>query len=128
MDGSWSAGRQPPNRRSAPSAATFTLAVMAWAVIGAVVAPAAGAADTAPYRAAVFTRGYDTAKVVTLSFDSDWPTANNTQSKANLARVLQVLAANRITAGFVLTGRFVEQNPAETAGRSFQRIERWEHR
>jgi peptidoglycan/xylan/chitin deacetylase (PgdA/CDA1 family) len=87
--------------------------MMAWFVIGAVVAPAAQAADTAPYRAAVFTHGYDTTKVVTLSFDSDWPTANDTQSRANVAHVLQVLSANGITAGFGLTGRYVEANAAD---------------
>ena len=77
------------------------------------LAPAARASDTAPYRAAVFARGYDRSKVVTLSFDSDWPTANDAQSKANLARVQQVLADNKITAGFGLTGRFVENNAAD---------------
>src|SRR5689334_12621895 len=76
-------------------------------------APPAMASDAPPYRATLFTRGYDTSKVVTLSFDSDWPTADNTVSKANLTRVLQVLADNQITAAFGLTGRFVQNNPAD---------------
>ena len=76
-------------------------------------APAAVASDSTPYRATVFTHGYDTSKVVTLSFDSDWPTADNAQSRANLTRVLQVLASNKITAAFGLTGRFVENNPVD---------------
>ncbi|HEX7743854.1 MAG TPA: polysaccharide deacetylase family protein [Micromonosporaceae bacterium] len=84
------------------------------AAVGAIVAPSAQAADSAPYRAAVFTRGYDTSKVVTLTFDSDWPTSNNTVTKANVTKVLEVLRVNGITAGFGLTGRFAEANPTET--------------
>jgi uncharacterized protein with LGFP repeats len=92
------------------------LAALVLTGIGVAVASPAMAADTTPYRAQVFTRGYDTAKVVTLSFDLDWRTgtpAENSVSKANLETVLRVFAANGITAGFGVTGRFAEQNPAE---------------
>jgi peptidoglycan/xylan/chitin deacetylase (PgdA/CDA1 family) len=76
------------------------------------------AADTTPTAAAVFTRGYDTTKVVSLTFDLDWRTgtaAENAVSKANLETVLRVFAANGITGGFGMTGRFAEQNPTEAA-------------
>jgi peptidoglycan/xylan/chitin deacetylase (PgdA/CDA1 family) len=76
-------------------------------VAGGVLAPMAGAADTAPYRATVLEHGYDTNKVVTLSFDADW-------SDAGVASVLNTLKANGITAAFSLTGRFVERYPAST--------------
>ena len=67
----------------------------------------AHAADAAPYRATVFTRGYDrAAKVVTLTFDGDW-------SNAGFASVLATLKANNITAGFALTGRFVSTYPTD---------------
>jgi peptidoglycan/xylan/chitin deacetylase (PgdA/CDA1 family) len=78
------------------------------AAFGTVIAPAARAADSAPYRATVFERGYDTGKVVTLTFDADW------WSAGNVATILQVLRDNQITAGFGLTGRFVEKYPNET--------------
>ncbi|MEV4479206.1 polysaccharide deacetylase family protein [Micromonospora coxensis] len=85
------------------------------AAVGVVVAPSrAVAADTAPYRAAVFTKGYDSTKLVTLTFDSDWPTSDDERTRANIAAVLDTLAANGITAGFGLTGRFVTQNPDAT--------------
>jgi uncharacterized protein with LGFP repeats len=74
---------------------------------GGVLAPTAGAADTAPARATVLEHGYDTAKVVTLSFDADW-------SDAGVASVLNTLEANGITAAFSLTGRFVERYPTAT--------------
>ncbi|SCG66995.1 polysaccharide deacetylase family protein [Micromonospora coxensis] len=85
------------------------------AAVGVVVTPSrAVAADTAPYRAAVFTKGYDSTKLVTLTFDSDWPTSDDERTRANIASVLDTLAANGITAGFGLTGRFVTQNPDAT--------------
>jgi peptidoglycan/xylan/chitin deacetylase (PgdA/CDA1 family) len=93
------------------------LAALVLTGIGVAVARPASAADTTPYRAQVFTRGYDTAKLVTLTFDLDWRTgtpAENAVSRANLETVLRVFAANSITAGFGVTGRFAEQNPAET--------------
>jgi len=96
--------------------AVVVLAVAALAVAGGLVANPAAAADSSPYRAQVFTRGYDTAKVVSLTFDLDWRTgtaAENAVSKANLETVLRVFAANGITGGFGVTGRFAEQNPAE---------------
>lgn len=69
-------------------------------------APAAGAADTAPTRAAVFTRGADPGpRVVTLKMDADWYTPGD------VPRVLQILRDNGITAGFGLTGRYVERYP-----------------
>ncbi|GAA2608068.1 polysaccharide deacetylase family protein [Paractinoplanes durhamensis] len=92
-------------------------AVVAIAVTGTMTAAPALASDAAPYRAQVFTRGYDTAKVVSLTFDLDWRTgtpAENAISKANLETVLRVFAANGITGAFGVTGRFAEQNPAET--------------
>lgn len=116
MGGSWSAIRKPSSRAAA-RVGVVGLAVTLLAAVGAVVASPAYAADSAPYRAAVFTRGYDNTKVVTLTFDADWRTgtaAENTQSKANLTSILQILRANGITGGFGLTGRFAEQNPDET--------------
>ncbi|GGN09136.1 uncharacterized protein with LGFP repeats [Actinoplanes campanulatus] len=74
------------------------------------------AADVTPYRAQVFTQGYDTSKVATLTFDLDWRTGTADQiaaSRANLDTVLRVFAANGIIGGFGMTGRFAEQNPAE---------------
>jgi len=92
------------------------VAAFGLAVVGGVLARPAAAADTTPYRAQVFTRGYDTSKVVTLTFDLDWRTgtpAENAVSTANLDTVLRVFAANGITGGFGMTGRFAAQNPAE---------------
>jgi peptidoglycan/xylan/chitin deacetylase (PgdA/CDA1 family) len=92
------------------------LAAIVLSGIGVAVARPASAADTTPYRAQVFTRGYDTTKLVTLTFDLDWRTgtpAENAVSKGNLETVLRVFAANGITGGFGVTGRFAEQNPAE---------------
>ncbi len=83
----------------------FVVAVVA--TLGVVLAPPAQAADTAPYRATVFTRGYDTSKVVTLTFDSAF-------GAASVPGVLQVLRDNGITAAFALTGEWVEANPNET--------------
>ncbi|MEV0895356.1 polysaccharide deacetylase family protein [Actinoplanes sp. NPDC049802] len=94
----------------------IAVTVPALAVIGGIAARPAAAADTTPYRAQVFTQGYDTSKVATLTFDLDWRTgsaAQNAVSKANLETVLSVFAANGITGGFGVTGRFAEQNPAE---------------
>lgn len=94
----------------------IALAAMMMTAAGGVVAGPAAAADATPYRAEVFTRGYDRTNVVTLTFDLDWRTgtpAENAVSKANLDTILSVLRANGITAGFGVTGRFAEQNPAE---------------
>jgi peptidoglycan/xylan/chitin deacetylase (PgdA/CDA1 family) len=102
--------------RAAARTVVIALAVLVFATIGGVVARPAVASDSAPYRAQVFTRGYDTSKVVSLTFDLDWRTgtaAENAVSKANLATVLQVFEANGIVGGFGVTGRFAEQNPAE---------------
>lgn len=118
MGGAWSATRKPSSR-AATRVGVVGLVVTLLAAVGAVVAPPADAADSAPSQAAVFTRGYDRTNVVTLTFDADWRTgtpAENAQSQANLASILQVLQANGITAGFGLTGRFAEQNPDETRG------------
>lgn len=71
-------------------------------------APVASAADQAPAQATVFERGYDTAKVVTLTFDADW------WSPGEVTTVLQILRDNQITAGFALTGRYVEKYPDQT--------------
>jgi peptidoglycan/xylan/chitin deacetylase (PgdA/CDA1 family) len=76
-----------------------------WALTAAVPRSAL-AADRAPYQAQVFERGYDTSKVVTLSFDGDW-------SAAGVPTVLQVLRDNGITAAFGLTGRFAERYPSD---------------
>jgi peptidoglycan/xylan/chitin deacetylase (PgdA/CDA1 family) len=95
-----------------------SLAVLAVTAMGLVAARPALAADTTPGQAAVFTRGYDTTKVASLTFDLDWRTgtpAENAVSKANLETVLRVFTANGITGGFGMTGRFAEQNPAEAA-------------
>jgi peptidoglycan/xylan/chitin deacetylase (PgdA/CDA1 family) len=92
------------------------LTILAVTAFGLSAARPALASDTTPAQAAVFTRGYDTGKVVTLTFDLDWRTgtpAENAVSKANLDTVLRVFAANGITGGFGMTGRFAEQNPAE---------------
>lgn len=89
------------------SKAVAGVAASAAVALGAVVAPQAWAADAAPYRAQVLERGYDTSKVVTLSFDADW-------SDAGVASVLNTLKANGITGAFALTGRFVERYPAST--------------
>ena len=88
--------------------ATAVLAVLL-AVTGAVLtAPAATAADAAPTRAAVFTRGADPgARVVTLTMDADWYTPGD------VTRVLQILRDDGITAGFGLTGRYVERYPEQ---------------
>ncbi|WP_189708148.1 polysaccharide deacetylase family protein [Streptomyces anandii] len=96
---------RPVSRRGAwgKAAAVGLTAAMA----AAVAAPPARAADAAPYRAQVLERGYDTAKVVTLTFDADW-------SDAGVPSVLNTLKANGITAAFSLTGRFVERYPAAT--------------
>jgi peptidoglycan/xylan/chitin deacetylase (PgdA/CDA1 family) len=89
-------------------AGAIGLVIAMIAALGMAIAPVAQAADTAPYRATMFDRGYDTGKVVTLTFDADW------WSAGNVAAILQVLRANGITAGFALTGRYVEKYPNET--------------
>lgn len=102
--------------RMAMRSAVVAVAVAGLTLAGGALARPAAAADSTPYRAQVFTRGYDTSKVVTLTFDLDWRTgtaAENAVSKANLDTVLRVFAANGITGGFGMTGRFAEQNPAE---------------
>ncbi len=102
--------------RTAVRSVVVAVAVAGLTLASGVTARPAAAADTTPYRAQVFTRGYDTSKVVSLTFDLDWRTgtaAENAISKANLETVLRVFAANGITGGFGVTGRFAEQNPAE---------------
>lgn len=74
--------------------------------LGLVSAPPASAADVTPSRATVVTRGYDTAKFVTLTFDA----AFGARSTPGL---LATLRANGITAGFGLTGEWVEANPTQ---------------
>ena len=113
MNGSWSTDQRARSGARRIRTGLVALAVMALTALGAVVASPAQAADSAPYRATVFTKGYDTSNLVTLTFDTDWPTQDNAVSKANLAKVLQTLSANGITAGFGLTGRYVEQNAAD---------------
>ena len=93
--------------RTRTRAAVVGVTAVVVTVGGGVLAPMAGAADTAPYRATVLEHGYDTNKVVTLSFDADW-------SDAGVASVLNTLKANGITAAFSLTGRFVERYPTST--------------
>jgi peptidoglycan/xylan/chitin deacetylase (PgdA/CDA1 family) len=85
--------------------AVFVAAVVA--TLGVTLAPPAQAADTSPYRATVFTRGYDTGKVVTLTFDSAY-------GAASIPGVLNVLRANGITAAFALTGEWIVANPSAT--------------
>jgi peptidoglycan/xylan/chitin deacetylase (PgdA/CDA1 family) len=83
------------------------IALLAVIVFSTGIATPAKASDTAPYRASIFTRGYDSsAKVATLTFDADW-------SNAGFASVLATLQANGITAAFSLTGRFVQTFPAD---------------
>ena len=53
----------------------LVLAVAVSAAGGLLSPSAARAADAAPYRAVVLEHGFDTAKVVTLSFDADWSDA-----------------------------------------------------
>ncbi len=99
--------------------AVVAVAVLMFAAVGGAMVPPAVAADSAPTRAHVFTRGYDTAKVVSLTFDLDWRTGTAQQqaaSKANLETILRVFDANGITGGFGMTGRFAEQNPGEARG------------
>jgi uncharacterized protein with LGFP repeats len=99
--------------------AVIAVAVLGLTVISGVTAAPAVAADSAPSQAQVFTRGYDTSKVVTLTFDLDWRTgtpAENAVSKGNLETVLDVFATNDIVGGFGVTGRFAQQNPSETKG------------
>jgi peptidoglycan/xylan/chitin deacetylase (PgdA/CDA1 family) len=93
-------GKLSITARTGVITATMALA----AALGAVAATPATAADAAPYSARVFTRGYSTSKVVTLTFDADW-------SDGNMSYVLQVLRDNGITAGFGLTGEFAEDFP-----------------
>jgi peptidoglycan/xylan/chitin deacetylase (PgdA/CDA1 family) len=112
----WSAIHTPKWSRAATRTVVVALAVLVFGTISGVVTTPAVAADSAPYLAQVFTRGYDTSKVVSLTFDLDWRTgtaAENAVSKANLETVLQTFAANGIVGGFGVTGRFAEQNPAE---------------
>jgi peptidoglycan/xylan/chitin deacetylase (PgdA/CDA1 family) len=81
------------------------------AMVGAlltIVAPPAGAADQPPGQASVFTRGYNTDRVVTLSFDADW------WSPGEVDSMLRVLRDNGITAAFGLTGRYAERFPDQT--------------
>ncbi|GLH96005.1 polysaccharide deacetylase family protein [Phytohabitans aurantiacus] len=89
-------------RKLSAIAATLSLA----AALGAVAAGPAQAADAAPYRAHVFTKGYSTSKVVTLTFDSAF-------SNANVPQVLQVLRDNGIVAGWGITGLFAQNFPAD---------------
>src|SRR5262245_54436261 len=85
--------------------AAFVIAVVG--IMGLVLSPPANAADVTPYRATVFTRGYDTSKVVTLTFDSAF-------GAASIPGVLKVLRDNGITAAFALTGQWIEANPSAT--------------
>ncbi|MFF5989966.1 polysaccharide deacetylase family protein [Prauserella flavalba] len=76
------------------------------ALLVGTLAPGAAANDVAPASARVFTRAYDTStKVVTLTFDADW------WSPGDPATVLRILRDNGITAGFGLTGRYVDRYP-----------------
>ncbi|TWE28226.1 peptidoglycan/xylan/chitin deacetylase (PgdA/CDA1 family) [Prauserella muralis] len=78
------------------------------ALLAGTLAPAAQAVDAAPGSAQVFTRAADTTrKVVTLTFDADW------WSPGDPTTVLRILRQNGITAGFGLTGRYVEKYPAQ---------------
>jgi peptidoglycan/xylan/chitin deacetylase (PgdA/CDA1 family) len=76
------------------------LAVVVWMPAGA-----AAASDTAPGSATVRTSGYETDRVVTLSFDAG-------SDAGDVASILSTLRAQGITAAFGLTGRFVEQFPS----------------
>lgn len=93
-------------RRGSARGAALVAAVVLALVGLAVAAPAAGAADVAPAQAAVLTRAVDpAARTVTLTMDADWYTSGD------VPRVLQILRDNGITAGFALTGRYVERYP-----------------
>jgi len=76
------------------------LAVASW-----VPATPAVASDGAPGAASVRTSGFESENVVTLTFDAG-------SDDGDVARILDVLRAERVPAGFGLTGRFVEQFPA----------------
>ena len=82
-----------------------------WALATTVVAVAllpaspASACDRPPTSAAVRTSGFESDKVVTLTFDAG-------SDAGDVTPILNVLRAERITAAFGLTGRFVEQFPA----------------
>ncbi len=105
--------------KSVARTAVVAVAVLMLAAVGGAMVPRAVAADSAPTRAHVFTRGYDTAKVVSPTFDLDWRTGTAQQqaaSKANLETILRVFDANGITGGSGMTGRFAEQNPGEARG------------
>jgi uncharacterized protein with LGFP repeats len=85
------------------------MAVGMAAAITVATAPVAGAADTAPASAAVFTHAADrSSRVVTLTFDADW------WSPGDPDTVLRILSDNGITAGFGLTGRYAETFPDQT--------------
>ncbi|MBF6137147.1 polysaccharide deacetylase family protein [Nocardia otitidiscaviarum] len=86
-----------------------TLVALTVVALLACMPPAAVAADAPPTSATVFTRSYDTAdKRVTLTFDADW------WSPGKPDEVLRILRENGITAGFSLTGRYVEKYPDQT--------------
>ncbi len=99
-------GRAPHRLRLARAALAGAV-VVATAVAGTVAtAPTAAAADAQPTQAAVFTRAADpAARTVTLTMDADWYTPGD------VPRVLQILRDNGVTAGFALTGRYVERYP-----------------
>lgn len=89
-----------PQHRWCWSVVTALIAAVGWMS----AAPAA-ASDTAPWSATVRTSGYETDRVVSLSFDAG-------SDAGDVASILGTLRAQGITAGFGLSGRFVEQFPS----------------
>ncbi len=71
------------------------------------LAPAASATDRPPTATPVRPTGFETAKVITLTFDAG-------SDDGDVASILATLEANNIKAAFGLTGRFVEQFPASS--------------
>ena len=70
-----------------------------------VPAPTAVASDLPPALTPVRTTGFETAEVITLTFDAG-------SDDGDVASLLATLRANDVKAAFGLTGRFVEQFPA----------------
>lgn len=101
---SWRIPDRPARAAGARAGIVGAALALAAALVGIPATPAA-AADSTPYRATVFERGYDTGRYVTLSFDAH-------ENADYVPAVLQTLKANGITAAFGLTGRFVANYPA----------------
>ncbi len=81
--------------------------VAAALLFGGLAAPPAEAADSPPTVTPVLTRGFETARTVTLTFDAG-------SDDGDVASILATLRAAGITAGFGITGAFAERFPAST--------------